>query len=359
MSEGPEGPSVSISARPLPQNALADGKAQAGESRARIVLIATGGTLAMQQGREDGACIPALAGEDLVQSVAGIDQLAVLEVQDLANQPSAYMGPVQWGLLAEAVQAAMAREEISAVVVTHGTDTLEETAYFLELTLPGNKPVVLVGAQRSASEPDSDGPRNLLDAVRVAVATAARGRGVLVVMNGRISAARDISKVHTCDVAGFSGGEAGYLGDVGPHGVRFRRAESIGSDRQLFPLGREPLPKVAIVTMYGGADGSLVEAAVASGASGIVVQALGAGNVNPAVFTALKEVMAKGVTVVIATRVPHGRVMPVYGFEGGGKTLVDAGAILAGDLSPQKARILLMLALQQGAESAALQRLFD
>jgi L-asparaginase len=245
------------------------------------------------------------------------------------------------------------------VVVSHGTDTLEETAWWLDLTVASDKPVVLIGAQRNASEPDFDGPRNLLNAVRIATDPASAGKGVVLAMNNQINAARDVTKTHTTNVETFQSGQWGLLGAVDPDRVVWARAPL---RRQHVPVRSDgaAMPPVEIVAMYGGADGRLVRAAVEQGARGVVVQALGMGNMNQPMFAAIKDAIGRGVPVVVASRVPEGRVLPSYGFEGGGRTLADAGAIMAGDLSPQKARILLMLLLQEGGarDREALQAAF-
>lgn len=301
------------------------------------------------------APVPALSGDDLLASVPGLPRIATLRVNNLFNLPSDYIGPEQWGVLHRAVEEALAQDNVAGAIVSHGTDTLEETAWFLDLTIESEKPVVLVGAQRNASEPDYDGPRNLLNAARVCVAPDAGGKGVMVVLNNQINAARDVTKSHTSDVEAFKSGDFGFLGTVDDDRVLFARAPL---RRQHIPLVGV-LPSVAIVSMYGGADGSMIRCAASSGVKGIVVQALGWGNVSLAMYEAVHEAIDAGVAVVISTRVPNGRVRPIYGFTGGGKTLKDAGAVFADNLSPQKARILLMLALQTQKSTASLQSLFD
>ena len=167
----------------------------------------------------------------------------------------------------------------------------------------------------------------------------------MIAINNQINAARDATKTHTSSVETFKSGDFGLLGAVDQDRVIFARTPL---RRQHVPLKAESAPPVEIVAVYGGADGGLIKAAVDQGAKGIVVQALGWGNMNQPMFAAVKDAIAGGVPVVIASRVPNGRVLPNYGFEGGGKTLADAGAVMADDLSPQKARILLMLLLQSG-----------
>jgi L-asparaginase len=310
-----------------------------------VVLIATGGTIAMKIDPVKNAPVPAISGDDLLATVPGVSKYAHVEVNNVSNVPSDYMDPVRWVQLTKVVQDALARPEVSGVIVSHGTDTLEETAYWLDLTVRSDKPVVLIGAQRNASESDFDGPHNLLNAVRIAVDPQARGKGVMLAMNGQINAAREVTKTHTSSVETFKSGDYGFIGVVDNDRVVFARSPL---RRQFVPVKAESMPDIEIVAMYGGADGRLIRAAVDNGAKGIVVQALGWGNMNIPMFGAVKYALSKNIPVVIASRVPNGRVLPNYGFEGGGKTLVDAGAVMADDLSPQKARILLMLLLQGG-----------
>ena len=322
-----------------------------------VALIATGGTIAMKIDPVKKAPVPAISGEDLLATVPDVAKYAKVEVNNVSNVPSDYMDPARWVQLTKVVQDTLSRPDVAGVIVSHGTDTLEETAWWLDLTVRSDKPVVLIGAQRNASEPDFDGPHNLLGAVRIAVDPQARAKGVMLAMNSQINAARDVTKTHTSSVETFKSGDFGFIGVVDPDRVTFVRTPL---RRQFIALRTATMPEVEIVSMYGGADGKLLRSAVDNGAKGIVVQALGWGNVNIPMFSAVKYALSKNVPVVISTRVPNGRVLPNYGFEGGGKTLADAGAVMADDLSPAKARILLMLLLQSGVgKQAELQAAFS
>jgi L-asparaginase len=322
-----------------------------------VELIATGGTIAMKIDPVKHAPVPAISGEDLLATVPDIGKYARVEVLNFSNIPSAYMDSAHWVDLTKEVTQALARREVAGVIISHGTDTLEETAYWLDLTVASEKPVVLTGAQRNASEPDFDGPRNLLNAVRIAVDPRSRGRGAMIALNGQINAAREAVKTETSSVEAFKSGDFGFLGEVDEDRVVYWRTPA---RRQHVTLRPAAIPYVEIISMYGGMDGYLVKAAVEHGAKGIVVQALGWGNVNQPMFEAIKGALAKDVPVVITSRVPNGRVLPHYGYEGGGRTLADAGAVMGEDLSPQKARILLMLLLQSGIKEASkLQAAFD
>lgn len=178
---------------------------------------------------------------------------------------------------------------------------------------------------------------------------------MVICLNDQINAAREASKTSTSEVATFKSGDFGFLGQVDPDAVRFYRSPA---RRQFLPLGEDTLPRVDIVPSYAGADGILIRAAVEAGARGVVMSALGCGNVPRAQYDAIRDVVACGVVVVIASRVPNGRVFPLYGYEGGGRSLADAGAVYADNLSPQHSRVLLMLGIHRGMDAKAIARLF-
>lgn len=323
-----------------------------------VQFIATGGTIAMKVDPVTKGVKPAVTGDELLQAVPDAAKFATVEVQNFSNIPSDYVDPPFWAKLTKAVEDSLARPEVAGVVIAHGTDTLEETAYWLDLTVKSDKPVVLIGAQRNGSVSDFDGPRNLLNAVRVAVSPEAKGKGAMITMNNQINGARFVTKTHTANVETFKSGDFGFLGEIWDDRVIFSNAPL---RRQTIEVGdgAEP-PRVEIIPMFGGADGSLLRYAVDAGAKGIVVQGAGMGQMNAPMYEAVKYALSKGVPVVVSTRVHTGRTRPLYGFVGGGKTTFEAGAVMSGDLSPQKSRILLMLLLQQGKTSKdELQAAFD
>lgn len=323
-----------------------------------VVVLSTGGTIASKHDATKGGYVPALTGEDLIEAVPTVRKFAQVRVEQLSNISSSDMTPDIWLQLARRANDLLRREEISGIVVTHGTNTLEETAYFLDLTVDSAKPVVLVGAQRPASDPDSDGPRNLLEAVRVAVSPEAVGKGTIVVMNGQINAARDVTKTHASQVESFRSFEFGQLGTVDEESVRFYRAPL---RRQTFQLGSQVrLPRVDIIAAYAGADGTLLRAALQAGhVDGFVIAGLGLGGVPSAMVDAIREARTKKIPVVISTRVPTGRIFALSANAGSALSLQRLGCVLADNLSPQKARILLMLALTQTNDSQTLQQAFN
>ncbi|MGE4263873.1 MAG: asparaginase [Desulfovibrio sp.] len=320
-----------------------------------VAIVTTGGTIAEKSGPKGGGAVPAVAGAELVRSVPGLAELANVGVLEFSNMDSSQMSPEVWARLARVVAGLLERRDVAGVVVTHGTDTMAEAAFFLDLVHDSPKAVVFTGAMNDASSPFPDGPGNLLDAVTLAGSDLARGWGVSVLLNHYVNAARDVRKTHTTNVQTFQSGEKGYLGYVFQGQVRRFHDRAA---RTPLPLPRH-LPKVAYLAAYAGDDGSLVRQAVAGGAQGLVVAGLGAGNVNAATFAAIREALDKGVVVVIAPAVPQGAVAPLYGGPGGGRTLADHGCILAGDLDGHKARILLQLGLaRHGQNARALKDLF-
>ncbi len=327
----------------------------AGDDLPRVIVLATGGTIASRFDPEAGALRAALTGDEIVQAVPELAELARVSVEQIANVNSWDMTPEIWRQLERRANALLAEPDVAGVIVTHGTDTLEETAYFLDLTVTSDKPVILVGAQRSAMESDSDGPRNMLNAVRVAVSPEAVGMGTLVVMNGQINAAREVTKTNTLDVETFQTLSFGLLGVADVEEVRFYRRPM---RRQTIPLRADDrLPTVEIVTEYAGSDGRVIRALLEQGTmEGLVVAGVGLGHVSSGSVEAIREVRARGIPVVTSTRVLTGRVVPLYS---NNIELLDVGVVLADNLSPQKARVLLTLAMTRTTDTEALQTYFD
>jgi len=321
-----------------------------------VTIVTTGGTIAEKRDSKSGGVVPAVSGKDLIAAVPQLAKIANINVVNFANIDSSQMTPDIWKNLSKKVDEILKNPTVKGVVVTHGTDTMAEGAFFLDLTLNSKKPVVFVGAMRDASELSPDGPANLLDAVTQVCSDVAQDWGVTVTLNQYINAARNVVKTQTDNVQTFKSGAKGYLGYIAMGRVIHYNQRP---ERQHFPL-QTSLPKVVIVADYAGSDGSLIRYAVDSGAEGIVIDAVGAGNVNKKMNKAIKYAIRKKVPVVITTRVYHGPVLPIYGDEGGGETLLKEGAILGGDLKAPKARILLMLALPHvGYDITKLKRIFS
>jgi L-asparaginase len=312
--------------------------------RPRLAAFFTGGTISMRIDPLTGGAVPALSGEEIIALVPGLDSLAEFDLINFARLPGPHWTPHRMIELARAVKEKLADEGIAGAVVTHGTDTLEETAYLLDLVINDEKPIVFVGAMRNSSELSWDGPENLSSAVRVAIDRQSRGLGVIVAMNQQLIAAAEATKTHTESTDTFQSRDFGPLGIVDKDRLIVTRR----------PFVREHITtekvedRVDVIKMFAGADGRFINFAIDDGARGLVIEGLGRGNVPIAALPAIERAIASGIPVVITSRCPRGRVLDTYAYEGAGRQLRKMGAILGGLLPSHKARIKLMLML--GAE---------
>ena len=314
----------------------------------RVLILTTGGTIASRVGA------PMEAGADLVNAVPELLDHAKVTVEEFSRIGSSQMTPSHWLGLAHRVNSAFSDDsDLAGVVITHGTDTMEETAFFLNLTVRYKRPVVLVGSMRSSNEISADGPANLLNAVRVAVAEEAVAKGAMVVLNEDISSARDVWKTDNRRVHTFRSPEFGYLGVVDPDAVLFYRTPTRPhTARSEFDVvGLDSLPDVAIVSDYTGFDQSVIDDLIERSPDGIVITTFAGGRMSSGASRATQAAVEAGVPVVVASRVPGGRII--------GNPVGEYGAIVARDLPAHKARILLMLALTTTRDQTELQRLFD
>jgi L-asparaginase len=327
-----------------------------------VYVLSTGGTIAGAGSSSTDLSnykAGSILGEQLVKAVPQISQIADVRVEQIVNVRSSDITIENWLTLAKRIQAILTETPaVAGFVVTSGTNTLEETAYFLNLTIRSDKPVVLVGAMRPATAISADGPLNLLNGVRTAIAPESRGKGTLIVLNDEINAARDTTKTNTLRVETFQAPELGILGYIDEDKVAFYRAttkrHTASSEFDITNL--TTLPKVTILYSYIEPDASLIHASIKSGAKGIVFAGTGNGTLSIFEANAVKEVnampAATRAVLVRSSRVGNGRVTPTTEF--------DAMNIVASDtLTPQKARILLMLALTKTNDLKEIRRIFS
>ena len=317
-------------------------------------MLFTGGTISMKFDPKVGAVVPALSATEILAAAPGIHDVAALEPEQWGAFPGPHMTVDRQWTLRLAIMERLARPDITGVVVTHGTDTLEETAYLVARSVGGDKPVVFTGAMRNASDLGWDGPANLIDAVRVAASPEAEGYGCMVVMASRVYSALDVTKAHTHILDAFDSPGLGPVGVIDDGQVIFRRALP-GAPPLLAPA--EPATPVDIVGSWSGADSRLLDASRRD-ARGVVVAAMGRGNVPPLMVPGIERFVRDGKPVVIASRALRGRVGVTYGYPGGGKRLAEAGAIFAGGRRALQARVDLMLALGFGLDVHEIRELF-
>lgn len=309
----------------------------------KIEVLSTGGTISTEYNEQVGGLVPSLFGKKLLGEAFKsfpYPKLSI-EVDDVVRVNSSSLSMEDLLGIRKHVKKYLESDSVDGIVITHGTGMMEATAYFLDISLDIYKPVVMTGAQRDFAKPDSDGPRNLIDAIRVAAHSGSVGQGVLVVFNSEICPARDVTKHHSFAVQAFKSGEHGYLGYVYPNDIIYYR-QTIRPEKIKFG---QLVCNVDLIKFSIGADARYIDCSIANGARGIVIEASGTGNVNRAFYEGIKQAVKKGILVGITTRTHEGCAIPVYANIGGGVTLVEAGAIMMGDLTGQKARILLMTAL--------------
>lgn len=307
----------------------------------KVVLLATGGTIASRYDPALGRTVASQRAEDLLAMLPRAAEVVDLEVIDHATVASFDM-TVQFAFgLARRINELAARNDVAGIVVTHGTDTMEETSYLADLLLESDKPVVFTGAQRAHDDPQADGPLNLLNAIRVAISPVASGLGAVVCFNGAIHAARDVTKAHTSALETFQSPGLGPLGEVDGESVVVHRRPRL---RRSFAVDQLE-ERVTLFRLALGVDLEDLRAIAARKPAGIVIEAFGRGNGPSALTPIVREATAQGIVVVIASRCASGRVKPVYGGGGGGRDLEDAGARFAGDLRGPKARLALMVLL--------------
>lgn len=351
-------PTPTQNAAPAPAPyATTEPQPRAGGQRPRVIILATGGTIAGKANTNSavGYTSGQVSAQDLIDAAPGIDKLATLGTEQISNIGSQDMNDEVWLKLAKRINQIFDTGEADAVVITHGTDTMEETAFFLEQVVGSDKPIVLVGSMRPSTATSADGPANLFEAVKVAASKEARGRGVMIVMNDTILEARDATKTNTTSLQTFHSPNSGPIGYVDAGSVRFVAPVS-GYRRPRFAAPeRAPLPPVDIIYSHSNMTADEVNDAVRRGARGIVLAGVGDGNTSKAALDALTAAAKDGIVVVRSSRVGSG--FTVRNAEVNDDKL---GFVAAADLNPPKARVLLQLLLANNiTDPAQIQQEFN
>ncbi len=320
-----------------------------------ILVVFTGGTFSMMIDKKTGGAVPRFSGEELLRKIPKAKKLANITCYDFGKFPGPHMTPELMFNLSNTIRKLISTNKYDGVIVTHGTDTLEETAYLLDLTIKTEMPIVLIGSMKNSSEPDWDGPQNLIDAIHVCLNPNCKNIGVLVCLNGEINAASEVTKIYTEQIDSFRSLDFGALGFVENGKVILNRLP-----RKLETIQtKKILTNVDLLTVYAGMDEKFFRYSADGKVNGLVIEALGVGNVPPAVFEGIEYVINKRIPVVLVSRCPAGETLDIYSYPGAGKWLNKIGVIFADYLNGQKARIKLMLALGKTKDQKELKKIFN
>lgn len=321
----------------------------------KIAVVFNGGTISMKVDERLQAAVPSLSGEDIMSLVTGVEEYANVENHTFSSLPSPHVTPKLMLELSNFVQDLADREDIDGIVVTHGTDTLEETAYFLDLTVKTKKPIVVTGAMRSSSELGYDGPFNLATSICTAISEESKGRGVLVCFNGELNDAIEVTKANSMALNAFRTPNFGPIGVVDNNNVIFYRKGKKGSKFTPRNMDKD----VALIKCVSGMTSDFIDFSLEKGYKGLVIEAMGRGNVPPSVVPGIKRALDMGFPVIIVSRCFEGRVFESYGYEGGGKHLIDMGCIFGDTMPGQKARIKLLAAINSDKTVEEIRGIFE
>jgi L-asparaginase len=317
-----------------------------------ILLIHTGGTISMLEDKKTGE-VTTTNKHPLTELSYHLRTYANVEEKILFSLPSPHITPKHMLQLAKEIEKNLSHYE--GIVITHGTDTLEETAYFLDLVIETEKPIILTGAMRSSNEIGSDALYNLISSLRVAVENEAANKGVLVVMNDEIHTAKNVTKTSTSNVATFQSPQYGPIGIVTKEAILFHHTVLT---RYTYPV--QSISKtVYLLKAYAGMDASIIQAINQSNPDGLVIEALGQGNLPKEMVEALEGMIHRNIPVIIVSRCYQGIVQATYSYEGGGSSLQSMGMILANGLNGPKARLKLLIALEKDSDFTSLKRIFQ
>jgi len=321
----------------------------------KVAVIFTGGTISMKVDERLKSAIPALTDQEIMATVSGIEKIAEIESIHFGSLPGPHISISKMFELAALTKELQLRRDITGVVITHGTDSLEETAYLLDLVNASDKPVVVTGAMRNGSELGYDGPANLSAAICTACSKDSIGQGVMVVMNNQVYAADEVAKVNTLALDTFQSPDFGPLGIIDQDQVIYYRVRKHQPDY----IKASEFKQVGLVKSVAGGDGELIDFMIDKNYEGIVIEAMGRGNVPPDMVESIDRAINANIPVVIVSRCLKGRVLGSYGYPGGGHELREKGVILGDNLSGQKARIKLMLLLNTTRDMEKLKRRFE
>ncbi len=321
----------------------------------KVALIFTGGTIAMKVSNKLQGAVPSVTPDEIIEKLQDVTEFENLVGYEFSSLPSPSITPEKMYALKQKVDEYLNNDDFAGVIVVHGTDTLEETAFYLDAVTTHAKPVVLTGSMKNASELGYDGLTNLVSSIRVALDERSKNKGVLVVMNYQIHAATEVVKTHTLNLDTFKSVDFGPLGIIDDDEVIYYRLRTMRRD---YRLKRAYNNAVGILKVFAGLDGAILDYYIDNGYKGLVIEALGRGNVPAAMMEGIKKARGAGLEIIIVSRAIGGRVLDSYGYKGGGKDLVREGCLLGGNLSGPKARILLMLAIENGYDHDGLVELF-
>lgn len=321
----------------------------------KAAVVFNGGTISMKIDPKIHAAVPGLSGEEIMSMVTGIEEFANIESYNFSNVPSPHMSPEDMMNLSIYVKNLLKRDDISGVVVTHGTDSLEETAYLLDLTINSEKPVVVTGSMKSSSELGYDGPSNLSASICTAVSNEAKNFGVLVCLNSELNCANEVVKANSMSLNAFRTPGFGPIGIVDSNEILFYRNRV---EKQYIDTDKIE-SKVDLIKCASGMDSSFINFSIDRGSKGIVIEAMGRGNIPPLMVEGVKRAISNNIPVVLVSRCFEGRALDTYGYHGGGKELKNMGVIFGDTLSGQKARIKLMLALGKTNDINYIKNIFE
>ncbi|MGL4451546.1 MAG: asparaginase [Sarcina sp.] len=321
----------------------------------KIAVVFNGGTISMQVDENIQAAVPTLTGAQIMAKVTGIERYANIEEHNFSSLPSPHVSVDLMLELSKEIQDLAQREDIDGIVVTHGTDTLEETSYLVDLTTKTDKPIVFTGAMRSSSELGYDGPANLAASICTAASEEARARGVLICFNGELNSAKEVTKANSMALNAFRTPNFGPIGIVDNNRVIFYREVE---DNEYIKVNKIR-EKVAIIKCAASTESDFIDFAIERGYKGLIIDGLGRGNVPPAMVGGIERAIKANIPVILTSRCFEGRVFGSYGYEGGGMQLKNSGVIFGESMPSQKARIKLLLMLSAEKSLEEIEKSFE